>query len=178
MITGVAGVSPPPRPHRGSAVSSSNPLDVVGRDTIMEPTGLDPPDTIAPDIIFGPSEESDFGSWLLVSCRYGHAHRHGVGPRAIHVTVSIAVEENPVPMGTQNFPSQGAGSGSRSRGRGGTFGSRPIRSHFNNTDAFSMDDSMDPLDPHVSYSDKSKALIDSSSPPFDKGESSLMIVEV
>lgn len=37
---------------------------------------------------------------------------------------------------------------------------------------------MDFLDPHVSYSDKSKALIDSSSPPFDKGESSLMIVEV
>lgn len=68
-------VSPPSRSQRRSAVGSSSLVDVVGRDIVMEPVGLDPPDMAAPSIVSGPPKESNFGSWLLVS----------------HVTVGVAV---------------------------------------------------------------------------------------
>lgn len=92
-----------------------------------------------------PSDDFEFGSWMIFSRRHGCARSRETGSRLGLASIGAATEENTAPTLPHNVPSRATWVGMKSRGLGGTSVSRASRFHYYNTDGVPMKDSPVPM---------------------------------
>lgn len=129
--TGVGRATPPLCEIQRQAVcSTSSPNVVAGLEKETDPSRLDLP--LANDSLKDSnySEETNYGPWMIVSRRRGHARGRGASSRATHATPDVAAVSGDGSNGSHPVRVRSTRGGTRGSGRGG--GLRASRSDRSN----------------------------------------------